>query len=576
MLTRLILLFSLAILPPSLARGSDADAEAAEPWVTALVRDAQTAMEAGDYAAAESYGRTLTRRAPQNPVGWRVLALSLERQGDKAAALAVVEEGLTHSPSDDGLLGLRRIFSSNATGGIELDTSKLKKIKDKKEEDDFRPKPRPPQEHGAKAGDAEKMLPAQMSRNAQPMQFYKPEQHSGFTRRGLEKMQGDDLIGGIREFTQALKKNPRDEAALRWRALAREKAGDHEGAIEDAERALALNAQDPWAHKTHAMALLALKKAEAALAAANKAIDANGTDADAYRIRAMVHQQNGDRAAMIQDLAQAASLDPAFAALYRRELGKAEKEIAAEDGEESEGGDAAMGTAVALGALILGGGIAAAFAKKKKPAGAIKSLRAQSLEAARAAAALKHPNILEIHSVQEEKGGALLVLEHIEGSTLEAILGEHQKLSPAQAVEIARQTAAALDYAHAQGVLHLNLTPGGILIAGDAVKVADFAVAREAEKNLYAAPEQLSGGACAQSDVYALGLCFYEMLTGTRARPQEGFAPLTELIPGIAPGLDGVLAYTFDADPAKRYPTAGQFAAALATVVGVPSPDVIS
>jgi serine/threonine-protein kinase len=82
------------------------------------------------------------------------------------------------------------------------------------------------------------------------------------------------------------------------------------------------------------------------------------------------------------------------------------------------------------------------------------------------------------------------------------------------------------------------------------------------------APEQEKDDPRPQSDVYALGLCFYEMLTGVRARPAQGWTPLTQLLPGCPPALDGVLAYTFDPDPAKRYPTAGQLAAAAAQVCG--------
>jgi len=582
-----------------------------------LTTQAESALKSGDYAAAEAVGRDIIARDPSNPLGWRIVALAQDQQGDRAGAQATVEEGLAHAPQDDGLQGLKRVLAKTAPS-MTLDTSKLKKDFKDKEDDLQKPKSRRPDSTGmsAKGPGAEKMLPAQMGEHATPMSFARPELHTGFTRRGLELMQSGELIGGIKELTRAISQNPKDNAALRWRALAREKAGDHEGAIEDADRALAVDDKDAWALKTKALALLALKKAEPALTAANKAIEANATDGDAFRARAMIRKALGDDAAMIQDLAQAAALDPAFAALYRRELARVEKGSSAEDPEE-QGGNTAMGTMVALGALVLGGGLAAAFGRKKKAAPtpsqegfsvtgfdvtaklgqggmgevwlatdralkrqvAIERLRSEIvgdpgmrekfLKEARAAAGLKHPNIVEIYSVIEEGPELLLVFEHLDGQSLDAILAEHGKLTLEQALEIVRQTAAALDYAHAQGVIHQDLKPGSIMIAGDAVKVMDFIVARRvAAAHRYTAPEQERGDPRPQSDVYALGACFYEMLTGARARPAQGWTPLRQLLPGCPPALDGVLAYTFDPDPAKRYPSAGQLAAAISQVAG--------
>ncbi len=599
-------------------------------WFTTIVSNAETAMESGDYSLAEVYGTEMTQRAPENPLGWRIAAMAQEKQGDKTTALATVEEGLTYSPNDDGLQGLQKIFSSNATGGKEFDLSKIGKVKEKRDYGKHQGRPRPPQNQIAKGPGAEKMLPAQMSKHSRPMQFFKPEQHTGYTRRGLEKLQAKDIIGSIKEFTKAIRKNKNDATALRWRALARQQAGDNQGALDDTARALAINENDHWSLKTRAMALLALKKAEEALAAANKAIEISGTDADSFRVRAEIHKSLGDNAAMIQDLAQAASLDPTFQALYRRELARVEKENAAEDEEESEGGSTTMGTVVALGALILGGGLATALSKKKPKKAAraalgdtgfnitnklgqggmgevweatdlalerkvaIKRLRAEIagdermrnkfLKEARIVAGLKHPNIVEIHSVIEEGEELFLVFEHIEGQSLDAVLAEHKKLTFEQTLEIIKQTASALDYAHQQGVIHQDLKPANMMIAGETIKVMDFGIARRVADDLstlskvevsgtplYMAPEQHKNDPRPQTDVYALGLCFYEMLTGLRARPAEGYAPLTELIPGIAPGVDGVLTYTFDADPAKRYPTAGQFVAAIKQVVNASS-----
>jgi tetratricopeptide (TPR) repeat protein/tRNA A-37 threonylcarbamoyl transferase component Bud32 len=613
-------------------------------WFAAITSQAEAAMQSGDYATSESLGREMIERDPANPLGWRVVALSQDQQGDRQGAQATVDEGLAYAPQDPGLQGLKRVLAKSGPA-MEFDTSKLKKnFKDK--EDDLKKEqarrtgsmnmiakgPGGAAGPAGPGGAGEKMLPAQITKHAKPMSFAKPEAHTGFTRRGLQEVQAGDLISGIRQFTKAIKKNPRDNAALRWRALARHRAGDYEGAIEDADRALALADKDHWALKTKAMALLALKRADEALAAADKAVEALSTDADAFRTRAMIHKARGDTAAMIQDLAQAAALDPQFAALYRRELAKAEKEDAEED-EEERGGDTTKGTLFAVAALIIGGGLATALTKKKKPAKAesaalgvtgfdvsgklgqggmgevwratdralqrevaIKRLRSEIagdermrkkfLKEARTVAALKHANIVEIHSVIEEGDELLLVFEHLDGQPLDAILAEHGKLTLDQTLEIVKQAAAALDYAHQQGVIHQDLKPGNVMVAGETVKVMDFGIARRVADDLstlsrqevsgtpvYMAPEQEAGNPTPQSDVYALGLCFYEMLTGRRANPKQGFPPLVEALPGTPPALDGVLAYTLDADPAKRYPTAGQLASAIEQVVAASRPS---
>jgi serine/threonine-protein kinase len=151
---------------------------------------------------------------------------------------------------------------------------------------------------------------------------------------------------------------------------------------------------------------------------------------------------------------------------------------------------------------------------------------------AQALAALSHPNIGAIHGLQEHLGGSALVLELVEGRTLEELIGR-RGLPVAEALNIARQIADALVAAHGQGIVHRDLKPSNIKIRSDGfVKVLDFGLAKlmddpaevgadstQARLILgtaaYMSPEQASGSPVdKRADVWAFGCLLYEMLSG--------------------------------------------------------------
>ena len=213
------------------------------------------------------------------------------------------------------------------------------------------------------------------------------------------------------------------------------------------------------------------------------------------------------------------------------------------------------------------------------------------LKEARTVAKLHHPNIIEIHAVVEKDGDILLVFEYIDGMTLDAVLAKNQRLALPQARFVLRQAGAALHYAHAQGVIHRDLKPSNIMITKDTlVKVMDFGVARVAKDALsrlsmtntmagtppYMAPESEAGVVRRESDIYSLGVCLYEMITG--ALPFEGsfsgmleakramrFTPPSRRVPGLPAPLDPFFAAALHEDPDRRPPTAAEFTAAFET-----------
>jgi serine/threonine-protein kinase len=202
---------------------------------------------------------------------------------------------------------------------------------------------------------------------------------------------------------------------------------------------------------------------------------------------------------------------------------------------------------------------------------------------ARNAASLSHPNIVAIHDRGEtEDGTYYIVMEYMEGGTLEDLIQQDGPLPPQRATEITLQVAHALQVAHEKGVIHRDIKPQNILLSksGEA-KVADYGIARAATATTmtqagsvmgtvhYISPEQALGeSATPRSDLYSLGVVLYEMLTGELPYDAETPAGIVmkhvgglsrspkEANPEVPEELDGVSARLLARDPEDRYPDA--------------------
>ena len=158
---------------------------------------------------------------------------------------------------------------------------------------------------------------------------------------------------------------------------------------------------------------------------------------------------------------------------------------------------------------------------------AIKNLRRE----AQVAMQLSHPNIVRLHDLHTDGHQKFLVMEYIEGKTLDELLAERQdeRLSPEELLPIAKQIAAGLDYAHSKGVLHRDLKPSNIMIGRNGeVKLLDFGIAREMKDSYtrvtgqetsgtlpYMSPQQLMGEKpTASMDIYSFAAVVYECLAG--------------------------------------------------------------
>ncbi len=155
-------------------------------------------------------------------------------------------------------------------------------------------------------------------------------------------------------------------------------------------------------------------------------------------------------------------------------------------------------------------------------------MRRRFIREARIQAQLNHPNVVNVHNLLEHQGHLLLVMEFVEGETLDKLIQEGGALPYDRAVDISRQVLEALSFMHSKGVIHRDLKPGNIMITGDGrVKVTDFGIAKATKEKghtrsgvrlgtlWYMSPEQVKGKPVdARSDLYAMGITLFQMVTG--------------------------------------------------------------
>lgn len=196
-------------------------------------------------------------------------------------------------------------------------------------------------------------------------------------------------------------------------------------------------------------------------------------------------------------------------------------------------------------------------------------------------ASLSHPNVVAILTAEKQDNVFFIVMEYVQGETLETIITRDGALDVSRVLDFTCQICNAVDHAHRQGVIHRDLRPGNVLVSeSGVVKVADFGTSRFLEiaahgttvigSPPYMAPEQFHGRAIFASDIYSLGVTMYQMLTGTLPYETPSPSDLDKLMRGelvtaprlrnakIPKRLNDIVLHAMAPEPSARYQRASE------------------
>jgi serine/threonine-protein kinase len=208
-----------------------------------------------------------------------------------------------------------------------------------------------------------------------------------------------------------------------------------------------------------------------------------------------------------------------------------------------------------------------------------EAVRERFAREARAAGRLRHPNIVTIFDVGEHDGDPFIAMEFLAGETLAELVRQGAGLTLSRRVKLLEELCDGLAYAHRAGLVHRDIKPANLMVDAEGVlKILDFGIVRVSDSGVtqagvlvgtinYMSPEQVLGtGVDHRSDIFAVGLVAYELLTGRQAFPgtmKDGLLkripnaeiePLSSALPGVDPEIAAIVEHALKKDPADRYP----------------------
>jgi serine/threonine-protein kinase len=207
-----------------------------------------------------------------------------------------------------------------------------------------------------------------------------------------------------------------------------------------------------------------------------------------------------------------------------------------------------------------------------------EALRERFSREARAAGRLRHTHIVTIFDVGEHDGTPFIAMEFLAGETVAELIRNGARLSLSRRLRLLEELCDGLSYAHRAGLVHRDIKPANLMVDADGVlKILDFGIVRVGDSGMtqagalvgtvnYMSPEQVVGGTVDhRSDIFAVGLVAYELISGRQAFPgtmKEGLLnrilnvttdPITEVVPGIDPEVAAIVEQAMRKDPADRY-----------------------
>lgn len=220
------------------------------------------------------------------------------------------------------------------------------------------------------------------------------------------------------------------------------------------------------------------------------------------------------------------------------------------------------------------------------PTGELNSLKSRFFREAEAAGRLSHHNIVTVYDVGEEEGFAFIAMDYVNGEPLSNFTQPDSLLPVAEVYRIMQQVAEALDYAHQQNIVHRDIKPGNIMYNRETrqLKITDFGIARITDSvktrtgsfmgsPSYMSPEQISGANVdGRADLYALGVSFYQLLTGRLPFAADSLAglaykithdkhkPVRDIRPELPGSATRIVNKALQKDPQKRYGSGAEMA----------------
>ena len=208
-------------------------------------------------------------------------------------------------------------------------------------------------------------------------------------------------------------------------------------------------------------------------------------------------------------------------------------------------------------------------------------------------ASLEHPNIARLHTAMRAENQLLMLMEFVEGRTVESLFTPERPMPLDHAVWHCMQVLSALDYAHVRGIVHRDIKPSNMMLTTQGqIKLLDFGIARVINDPsltqtrqtvgslFYMSPEQINGQPVdARSDLYSLGVSLYQMVTGRKpfdgtsdfsimaAHMQQQAIPPIQLDPSMPPMLNDVILRAIAKDVNQRFQSAAEFHAGLEAVL---------
>jgi tetratricopeptide (TPR) repeat protein len=441
-----------------------------------------------------------------------------------------------------------------------------------------------------------------------------PDDATALTKRANLLNHNRNPKAALADSEKALAAAPADPAAMREKAYALIQLGNPGDALRLLERAIRLQPKNGLGYLYRAMSRSALGEKQDALADYRRAAELDPA-LQSYFDAALAElggapKKGGGAAAnwKVRGAVAAVALTLLLAGLWnglRARSGRTTRGPAGPAGAEEVAAPLAPAETLVAGNVLGGlyqvgrvlgrGGMGVVFEAwdqglERKVA--IKQLRTPDgapedyerfLKEARLVARLQHPNIVQIHTLVEDGGLLYLVFELVDGRPLDSVLGERSRLTPPEALDVVRDVCAALDCAHESRIIHRDLKPSNIMMTskGD-FKVMDFGIAHQAQSDVmmtqtgawgtppYMAPEQERGVVSRESDLFALACTVYELLTGGRPfgpgadKTRPTYKPISSLASGLTPQADAFMARALAGDPAQRFHSGAEFAAAFA------------